>query len=300
MNSFNSLKVTILGSNGFLGKNIDLYLKEKNLNIIEVTKTKNFDVNCFLNKEYFNYLEKKIIGTDVLIHLACFSNPFLSNKTPNLELANINFTFKLLEICNKLNIKNIIFPSSGGVVYGDSDTIHKESEPASPTCLYGKGKLSCENLLRIYSQTSNSNTTILRLSNVFGKDQICRNYQGVIPYIINSIILDKKITLFGNTVRDFIFINDVARAFYLALNNNRGFDLLNISSGKGTSILELCEMIAKLLGKKFDFELKSRREFDIQTNILNNDKANNVLGWKPTHTIESALIEILSNSSYES
>lgn len=297
--SANKLKVSIIGSNGYIGKNLVLYLKDKQIDINNLVKTKDFNIDDFNNKKYFSNLEKKLIGTDVLFHLASVSNPFLSESNPSLELVNINFTFKILEICNKLDIKNIIFASSGGVIYGDVNNIHKETDPLNPTCLYGIGKLSCEYLLKIYSLKNNINTSILRISNVFGENQLTKNQQGVIPYFIDNIKLNKKINLYGDSIRDYIYITDVVRAFYLALLNNRGFNIYNISTGKGTSLVDLCYLISNFLGKKFKYEQKQKRKFDIQTNILNNDKAKHLLGWKPFYTLESGLEKLLLESDDE-
>ena len=145
-----------------------------------------------------------------------------------------------------------------------------EQHPANPKCSHAIGKLACEHYLRLFASTASANVTILRMSNPFGGSQVKKGGQGVISFLANQIARDQPVSLFGNTVRDYVYIDDVANAFLKAIEHPAGFRIYNISTGVGTTLVELAKLVARRLGKTGRAKVGGMRPFDLHYNVLKN------------------------------
>ncbi len=278
-------KILILGGFGFIGTNLTEELLKRNNSEIIIFEAKNAivqnpdllkDVKVYYG-DFQNEKDYEIIFKEneihVIIHLISATVPSTSNENIIYDInSNLVNTIKLLNIMRQYQTKNIIFPSSGGTIYGISEKKHLESDPTKPICSYGIIKLSIEKYLHLYKYLYGINYLILRLSNPYGKYHKSPR-QGLINVVLKKILKGETIEIWGNgsVVRDYIHIEDVVRIIIDLIEKNVQNEIINIGFGQGYSINELLSIIREKVG---DFPIKyvEEREVDVPCLILNIDK----------------------------
>lgn len=241
--------------------------------------------------EYRNLSEgiaAALAGADTMIYMASVTTPYLSEVEPELEVKNIDNAMKYFDAAIEAGVRRIVFLSSGGTVYGESATALAETAVTEPSCFYGVGKLSIEHLLQRYANRGDVQASILRLSNVYGEHQTARGAQGLIAAAINAGITGAPLTLYGDTVRDYIHISDITNAIITALGSE-ATAIFNISSGLGIRSSLVVKLVSQQLGREIQVTRKSKRPCDCETIILSNDKASTILGWKPTIDLQQGI-----------
>jgi UDP-glucose 4-epimerase len=144
---------------------------------------------------------------------------------------------------------------------------------------------------------NNKSVNILRIANPYGGSQILKNNQGIVPYIYYSIRNNETIKLFGNTVRDYIYIDDVVKVIICSLEYDNGFSIFNVGTGVGTSLHDLYRKISKIINKNTNIEYFEKRTFDVENNILDISKAKQLLNWKPEFSLEKGLLKYFNNET---
>lgn len=238
-----------------------------------------------------------VLGASTVVHLASVTTPATSVAQPGLEDENIGFTLALLDACAKAGVAHLIYASSGGTVYGETSKPIDELHPIRPMCPYAAAKAACEEHLRAFALASPIKVTVLRMGNAYGGGQIKKGDQGVVSYLARQIAAEREIPLYGNTVRDYVYIKDVVGAFAAALTGPGKFEVYNISTGVGTQLVELAQLVARLLNKEARLAVGAPRPFDLAYNVLKNDKAQAMLGWSPSYSLEDGLAEYLKEFS---
>jgi len=278
-------KILILGGFGFIGSNLtEELLKRGNYEII-VFESKNVIIQNpdLLNHvkvyygDFHNEKEYEIIfkenQIDIVIHLIGTTVPSISNENIIYDIhSNIVNTIKLLNLMKQYQIKNIVFPSSGGTIYGISKKEHKESDSTTPICSYGIMKLTTEKYLHLYNYLYGINYLILRPSNPFGEYHKSVQ-QGLINVILEKILNRKTIEIWGDgsVVRDYIYIKDLVRIIVDLIEKNIQNEIINIGSGRGYSINEILTIIREEIGN-FPLKYMEVRKVDVPYLILNVDK----------------------------
>lgn len=205
---------------------------------------------------------------------------------------NLLPTIRLLEAACRCGVERIIFPSSGGTVYGEGVVghPHREQEPLVPICSYGVQKMAIEGLLRMYRHMHGIRTLIARVSNPYGLCQQSGRTQGIIPILLQNLHRQEPITLFGETVRDYIYIDDVTRAMVRLLTYEGEETVFNIGSGQGTHLHRLVSQIEEIAGKRFvAVEQEDIRSCDVHTSVLDISLAVRELNWEPKVTLEDGI-----------
>ncbi|WP_417535532.1 NAD-dependent epimerase/dehydratase family protein [Methylophaga sp.] len=284
------MKILVLGGSGFLGRHIvsQMTLEGHQVRVFDrqAEKIELPDVEK-VNADFSDTmtLSEALVGIDKVVHLISTSVPSTSNKDPISDIqGNLINTLKLLEMMKQSGLKDIIYFSSGGTVYGHPKTIPMdESHSNHPVCSYGVVKLSIEKYLHMYSNLYGFNSVILRPSNPYGPGQTHTGVQGFIGTCIAAALRNKPLTIWGDgsVRRDYIFVEDVAKATIQALNFKQS-DIFNISSGVGISLNEIIQLVEQETGKELIIKNEAKRNFDIPEIILDNKKAGKVLGWQPT------------------
>ncbi|MBU2102772.1 MAG: NAD-dependent epimerase/dehydratase family protein, partial [Candidatus Omnitrophica bacterium] len=206
--------------------------------------------------------ERACSGVDYVLHQAALRSVPKSLKEPeSYNDVNINGTLFLLQAAAKAKVKRFVMASSSSV-YGDT-TIFPEKEDALPLLIspYALSKLTNEYYCRIFSEHFGLETVPLRYFNVFGPRQALDDeYAVVIPKFITCILKGEQPPIFGTGLqsRDFTYIDNVVEANILAAtvpahelmsSSARFHAVLNVANGKDHTVLELVEMINKILGK---------------------------------------------------
>jgi UDP-glucose 4-epimerase len=238
----------------------------------------------------------KAVGESVLDPLRYFDN-------------NVGGTISLLEAMQKNDIKIIVF-SSSATVYGEPQYL--PIDELHPTCAinpYGRTKLHIEQILQDLCLSDTSwRVLCLRYFNPVGAHEsglIGDDSNGIpsnlVPFV--SGVAAKKyplVKIFGNDystldgtgVRDYIHVVDLARGHLSALNylnRHYGFDVFNLGTEVGYSVLEIIKNFESVSGVIIPFEISQRRNGDVASCYANTKKANNILGWKPMLKLEDMI-----------
>ncbi len=173
-----------------------------------------------------------------------------------------------------------------------------EDKPLNPTSVYAVGKQVQEQYSLIIGRAYGIPTVAFRYFNVYGPRQALSNpYTGACA-IFSSRLLNEQSPLVyedGGQTRDFVSVHDIVRANLLALNSNRAdYQVLNVGTGRATTIRFIAEVIARGLGKEIEPDVTGQfREGDIRHCIADISKARKLLGYEPTVALEDGLVELL-------
>jgi UDP-glucose 4-epimerase len=297
------MKIVIFGGGGFIGSNIaDRLLQDGHeLRIFERPHVPPY--REFSSSESVEWIagdlmsdsniSEGIDGVDVVIHLVSTTLPKSSNDDPIFDVqSNLIASLQLLSAMVKKKVPRIIFISSGGTVYGNPIyTPIDENHPTNPTVSYGITKLAIEKYLILYKNLYGINSTILRVANPFGERQRIETAQGAVGVFISKALQNKPIDIWGdgNVVRDYIYVSDVAEVFAKAVFYTGSQTIFNVSSGYGTSLNDLINMIEQAIGTQLHRNYLPSRPFDIPISILNNSLAQKELAWSPVVSMEEGI-----------
>lgn len=174
----------------------------------------------------------------------------------------------------------VVVVSSGGTVYDPSGTPpFAEDHPTAPANPYGRAMLDVESELR----GRVTDHVVVRASNVYGPGQPARQGQGVIAHWLSSIRDDGPIRIFGDPQvrRDYVFIDDLVEALIWVTDHPAPPRLVNIGSGRGTSLAELADLVVTTVGRPVPIDYQRGRAFDAPSTWLNVDRARRELDWAP-------------------
>lgn len=180
--------------------------------------------------------------------------------------------------------KNVVF-SSTAAVYGSPESIPiAENHAVNPTNPYGRSKLAAEQMLKDYGVR----LTVLRYFNAAGDDEDHLVETHLIPNIVRAAITGEPIRVYGDgsAVRDFIHVDDLARAHILALGKP---GVYNLGSGRGWTVLEVIDVARHVIGKKLEVTFAPARPGDMKSLVADNTKARRNLGWIPKYGLEEMI-----------
>lgn len=279
--------ILILGGSGFIGRNIIESFSEDKTNKLVVVSRKPGLINEFgLDKDniiikfgFFedsDFVENLIVEYEItiILHLVSGLIPSSSDSEFYQRINDVIIpTFKLIDFISNRDIK-LIFFSSGGTIYGGGSSIIGELCSLNPINNYGFSKLVVEDYIRFKSKTTALNYIILRPSNVYGKYQKITGNQGFIPIAINKISNDEPIEIWGdgNSIRDYIHVDDVVTVLKKLIVNSVSNTTLNLSTGIGKSLLEIILLIEKYMCKNAIVHFNTKRPVDATTVILDNSE----------------------------
>ena len=255
------------------------------------------------------FTKHKIVG---VIHFAAFKAVAESVEKPlhyydNNLLALIN----LLSCMEEFKVNKIVF-SSSCTVYGVENSLEPltESMPVGkPNSPYGWTKWMGEQILIDIAGKTALRPIFLRYFNPIGAHESGKLGElplgppnNVLPYITQTAAgLRKELTIFGKDydtpdgtcVRDYIHVTDIAKAHVKALTYDSGspYDVFNLGTGKGTSVLQLVQLFEKITGKPLKYQFGPRRPGDVDALFADVSKAKKFLNWNTERTIEDAILD---------
>jgi UDP-glucose 4-epimerase len=247
---------------------------------------------------------------DGVIHFAAFKSVSESVENPlSYYDNNINSLINLLDTCKRFNVHRFVFSSScslyGNVLPGDLP-VNEETPLSNPESPYAYTKLVGERILQDFSN-SNSNFKIISLryfnpvgahdSGLIGESPINKP-NNILPVICSSID-GEKMTVFGNNydtpdgtcIRDYIHVSDIANAHYLSLeylfySMSNNYDVFNLGSDSGYSVMELIKSFEEENGVKVNYDIGERRIGDVVEIYSDSSRARRVLKWNLKYNID--------------
>lgn len=303
------MKILVTGAAGFIASHVaDAYLElghevviVDNLhtgylhNVNPKAKFYQVDV-CSPELEKVFELEKP----DFVNHHAAQISVPLSVKNPLLDAEiNVKGFINVLENCVKHKVSKVIFISSGGAIYGEAEEYPStENCPTKPLSPYAINKMVSEDYLYFYKHEYSLNYTILRYANVFGPRQVSHGEAGVVSLFIEILLSKQQPYLYAypdepdGMIRDYVFIKDVVSANIKALDTGDG-EAFNIGTRIETTTGELYREIAKQMNSEIKPVPGPARAGDLHRSLLNFDKAQQFLNWKPAYTLAQGIAETI-------
>lgn len=291
------MKVLVTGGDGFVAGYVCEALDAGGIDVYAPGKAL-LDITCVDDFRDNPELE----GVDAVIHLAALL--MIDGHTPQQYFdVNALGTLNVLEYCRKAGIKNFIY----AMTHSDTNkskfvTIYDDNLPEYGTGGWEKNsipfitsKVAAMNMVQAYNRMGVLNGKILRLSNIRGVGSADTKYGCVFHQFIQKAKKGHPIEIWGNppkTIRDMIYVKDVARAFLHALMYP-GSGVYNIGSGVGYTILEEAKAIIEVFGGKSEIIYRpDMEEYRKVSCIFNCRRAEEELNWKPKYSYRDGLADM--------
>ena len=326
-------KIIVTGGTGYIGSHTTVALQdagfdvvildnlinssEKSLDGIEKitgTRPEFIHLDCADRTKARDAFEKHRDAVGV-IHFAGLKAVGESVEKPLMYYQNnLESLINVLGLMSEFKIPNIVF-SSSATVYGNPDTLPvTEDTPLKPAqSPYGQTKVMGEEIIRdTIKANPDMNATLLRYFNPIGahpSGQIGENPRGIpnnlMPYITQTAIgIREQLSIFGDDydtddgfcVRDYIDVNDLARAHVAALrhmiNGASGINIFNLGTGRGVSVMEMVRAFEVATGVKIKYKIAPRRQGDVPAIWADASRAKQELGW----VADTPLVETLASA----
>jgi UDP-glucose 4-epimerase len=301
--------VLVTGGAGYIGSHVVLQLRERGERVVVLDNLSTgfrqavADTALIVGDMGDMDLVSRVLQehqVDTVMHFAAKTIVPESVREPLRYYANnTSMTRNLLESCQRSGVKQFVF-SSTAAVYGMPESgIAREDMPLAPINPYGTSKLMSEWILRDLAAVTDFRYVSLRYFNVAGSDTQCRIGQAtakatLLIKVACEAVVGKRshVSIYGTDyptpdgtgVRDYIHVQDLARAHLNALDYLRGGGqavVLNCGYGHGYSVREVLESVQRVSGKKLDIRTEPRREGDPPSLVARADGVRALLGWKP-------------------
>jgi len=240
---------------------------------------------------------------DVVFHFAHKNSP-LTSDSDWVQDAQLNLlpSLNLLSAIERAQRKpHLVYPSSGGAIYGNPLTRHalRETDPCLPLNSYGIQKLAVEHYLRVFVERGLLTATVLRIGNAYGWLLPEDRSQGFIGTAINRIHHHHPVRIIGDpgNVRDYVHGDDIADAICMAAKRPVGYEVFNIGTGEGFSVTDIIDIIARLTGRQpitETFEVAGAARLPPWC-VLDIHAAQTRLGWTPRVSLEQGIQRMLAN-----
>jgi len=305
------LKVLVLGGAGYIGSHMCKMLASQNDTVIvfdnlstghaEAVKWGPLIVGDVLNKNDLVSLFSEHGPFDLVIHFCAKSLVGESVQHPATYYRNnVMGTLNVLETMIDTGHDKLVFSSTAAVFGVPKVNLIDESQPRLPINPYGQSKKMVEDMLQDFHKAYGLKSVCLRYFNACGADpeaEIGERHEPethLIPNILKSILMgaEQQMKVFGKDyptmdgtcIRDYIHINDLAKAHILAgdyLSNHDGAYAFNLGNGNGFSVLEVIAAAEQVVGNTIAYKIEEPRAGDPAVLVANANLAEIELGWKP-------------------
>jgi UDP-glucose 4-epimerase len=229
---------------------------------------------------------------EVVNHHAAQMDVRRAVREPQFDASvNVLGSLNILECSRRYGVRKIIFASTGGAVYGESEDLPvNEGHPIAPLSPYGLTKHTFEQYLSLYRRLYGLAYTILRYPNVYGPRQDPHGEAGVVAIFTLQMLSGERPTIFGDgtKTRDYVHISDIVAANMLVINQNHG-EVYNLGWGREVSDFQIFTTVRDALGVKIEPRFGQKRPGEIDHICLDGKKIHGQLGWQPKMSLEEGV-----------
>jgi UDP-glucose 4-epimerase len=237
---------------------------------------------------------------DAIVHLAAQASVVRSVADPVFDASvNIVGTLGLLEAARHTGIGRVVYVSTGGAAYGDTDALPTpEDHPIRSTSPYGISKTTAERYLECWAELTGRHVCVLRLANVYGPRQQPHGEAGVVAIFVHRLLAGQPCVINGDgeQTRDYVYVEDVADSVSRALAASTPWMVVNVGTGRETSVNALHQALGRLLGEPRRAVHGPARPGEQRRSALDPSRAQRILGWTATTSLEVGLRRTLAAS----
>jgi UDP-glucose 4-epimerase len=299
------VRVLLTGGAGFIGSYVAEHLLQsghelavvddlstgKRENVPKVAKFYEADIRSGCG-EIFRDFEP-----EALCHQAAQMDVRRSVREPDFDAdVNVLGTLRLLKNCAEHGVKKVVFASTGGAVYGEQQEFPApEDHPQYPVSPYGVSKLAGERYLHYYHVEFGLPYVALRYANVYGPRQDPHGEAGVVAIFCGNLARDRTSTINGGgeQTRDYVYVEDVARANALAVENDVPSGAYNIGTGLETSVKGLYELLLEISAKDLPPQHGPPKPGEQLRSCVDPALAGRAIGWQAQIGIHAGLEDTL-------
>lgn len=243
-------------------------------------------------------LRRATEGVSVVFHLAALASVQLSIEDPAAShRVCATGTLDLLDAARKAGVRRVVYAASSSA-YGAGGERQKETDPLNPLSPYAAAKLAGEMYMQAFTTSFGLETVRLRFFNVYGPRQRDDSpYSGVIAIFAGLMSAGKTPTVFGDGLqtRDFVYVSDVVQALIRASEvPGASGQVYNVGTGRGTSVLDLVDVLNRLLGTKLTARHAGVRAGDVRHSCADITKARSELGFDPRVGLDEGMAQTLA------
>ncbi len=288
-------RILITGSSGLVGNSILRILQKRNYKSLFCPTRSELDLN---NKTRVTKYIKEIKPEYVFTPAAFVGGIEANMKNPiNFLTKNTQLQNNIILSCFDQNVNNLaffgsscIYPKFANQPIKEEEILTGKLEPTNEA--YAIAKISGLKLCSYIREKTNKNYFTIMPTNLYGQnDNFNKNYSHVIPALIDKIKIAKnnnlkEISLYGTgkAKREFLYVDDLAKATILAMKKNKKYSMINVGSGEEITILNLAKLILKIANFKTKINFNSDIPDGTPRKLLNSSRIRS-FGWKPETTL---------------
>jgi len=301
------LTILVLGGGGFIGSALTRQLADGKNSVRVFSRNENTDLATLPNCEQvvadfsdLSLLRKSLQDVHIVYHLISTTVPGSSNLDPVHDIeSNLIGTVRLIELMKEARVPKIVFMSSGGTLYGATDSLpNRPTDPIAPLCSYGIVKHAIEKYLLMNEALEGLQPVIIRAANPYGIGQRHLGVQGIVGTFLNKIARDEELVIWGDgsAKRDFLHISDLVRLLKLAGDSDKT-GVFHAGSGESHAINDLVNIIADIVGNRPRVTYLPGRKFDVPVSQLDITETEKTFGWRPKVGLRDGLTECIDASA---
>lgn len=294
-------RYSVIGA-GFIGKSVirNLLLKGCDVSVLDRHECPDEFLQkvTWITGSFYDQRELSLAleGATVAYHLVSSTVPGDQHVDVAKELnENVVGSLHFIDSCLAAGVKRIVYASSSSV-YGLQDHLPiNESAPTNPISPHGIHKLTTEKFLLLAQHMHSIEVRIARIANPYGPEQSVFGRQGFVAIAIGSVIRGVPLSLRDNgcSIRDFIYIDDLAEALGLCGSMDGLPSIINIGAGRGYSLREVVELMGQLVGRKIATISTESRVVDIPISVLDVSLARSTMSFLPFTALRAGISKTL-------
>ena len=288
--------ILFIGGAGFIGSNIIRRLDKEKFRVVVIEprgaylgRLDGMDVDLLEGSLCNIELVKEVIeqqDIQIVVHLVSTLIPGSTYEDYKKEYKDVIFpSIELMELCAQKGIRFVYF-SSGGTVYGNRNDVlpFTETDAMNPISYYGWSKQMMENSIQFMHRTAGLDYLVVRPSNPYGHGQNLYGKQGLVAVAMGKLLRNEEIEVWGDgsAVRDYIYVDDLARIFVKLIEEDVHNTTLNIGSGRGYSVNDVLAFLKIVTGRELKIVYQNPRPVDVSSMVLDTSRLKSLISYEVT------------------